>query len=113
MLLAMAAAAIQPNLSGADAPDEVILRGDGATLELRFAGSGSINAGADALRSACRCAWCTKARVEGAFPDGFSGLRIEQIRPVGTYAVNLHFSDGHDRGVFPWSYLRQIAEGGN
>ncbi|MFN4275775.1 MAG: gamma-butyrobetaine hydroxylase-like domain-containing protein [Ferrovibrio sp.] len=110
MLLAMAAAAVQPDLSGADAPNEVILRNNGSTLELRFADSASIEADAGALRAACRCAWCTKARVEGAFPGGFSGLSITQIRPIGTYAVNLHFSDGHDRGVFPWSYMRQLSQ---
>jgi DUF971 family protein len=111
MLLAMAAA-VQPDFSGADAPDEIILGDDGRRLELRFPDDAGLAVDADTLRAACRCAWCTKAKVEGAFPGGFSGLRITQIRPIGTYAVNLHFSDGHDRGVFPWSYLRQIAAPG-
>ncbi|WP_409766683.1 DUF971 domain-containing protein [Ferrovibrio sp.] len=107
----MAAAAVQPDFSGGGRADEVILRNNDSTLELPFASSVSIEANAGALRAACRCAWCTKARVEGAFPGGFSGLSITQIKPIGTYALNLHFSDGHDRGVFPWSYLRQLAKG--
>jgi DUF971 family protein len=27
---------------------------------------------------------------------------------VGTYAVRIRFSDGHDTGLFSWSYLREI-----
>jgi DUF971 family protein len=27
---------------------------------------------------------------------------------VGTYAVRIHFSDGHDTGIYSWDYLRSI-----
>lgn len=114
MLLDLAAqVAAQPDLSGRAAPSEVVLRDNGRHVELRFSAGPPVILKADALRAACRCAWCTKAKVQGEFPGAFSGLSIEQIKPIGGYAVNLHFSDGHDRGVFPWSYLRQLAEPGN
>ncbi len=114
MLLDLAAqAAALPDLSGRAAPSEVVLQDAGRRVELRFSAGPSVILEADALRAACRCAWCTKAKVQGAFPTGFSGLSIQQIKPIGAYAVNLHFSDGHDRGVFPWSYLRELAEAGN
>ncbi|RUW64645.1 gamma-butyrobetaine hydroxylase-like domain-containing protein, partial [Mesorhizobium sp. M4B.F.Ca.ET.049.02.1.2] len=29
---------------------------------------------------------------------------------IGSYAIRLVFSDGHDRGIYPWSYLREIAD---
>jgi DUF971 family protein len=114
MLLDLAAqAAALPDLSGGGAPSEIILRDEGSRVELWFSAGPPVILAADALRGACRCAWCTKAKVQGEFPGAFSGLSIEQIKPIGGYAVNLHFSDGHDRGVFPWSYLRQLAEPGN
>lgn len=114
MLLDLAAqAAALPDLSGADTPSEVTLQQGGTRIELRFDDRVPITLSADDLRAACRCAWCTKAKVQGAFPAAFSGLSIQQIKPVGAYAANLGFSDGHDRGVFPWSYLRQLAEAGN
>ena len=27
---------------------------------------------------------------------------------VGNYALRIHFSDGHDTGIYSWAYLRQI-----
>lgn len=27
---------------------------------------------------------------------------------VGNYAIRIHFSDGHDTGIYSWEYLRQI-----
>lgn len=110
--LAVQAAAL-PDLSGTDNPSEITLQQGGTRIELRCDDRALITLSADELRAACRCAWCTKAKVQGAFPAAFSGLRIQQIKPIGAYAVNLGFSDGHDRGVFPWSYLRQLAEAGN
>ena len=41
-----------------------------------------------------------------AAPD----LTITAVDPIGNYAVRLAFSDGHDRGIFPWAYLAEIAE---
>jgi DUF971 family protein len=30
--------------------------------------------------------------------------------PVGRYAVRIVFDDGHDTGIFSWSYLRELGE---
>jgi len=35
-------------------------------------------------------------------------LQIESVEPVGTYAIRIHFSDGHSSGIYTWSYLRSI-----
>ena len=37
-------------------------------------------------------------------------VAISQIVPVGQYAVKLVFDDGHDSGIYSWSYLKQLAE---
>lgn len=113
LLELVAAVAAQPDLSAADIPSEIALQEGGSRIELRFDAKPSMFLDADELRGACRCAWCTRAKIEGTFPKAFSGLSIQEIKPIGIYAVNLGFSDGHDRGVFPWSYLRQLAEPGN
>ena len=31
------------------------------------------------------------------------------VRAVGNYALQLVFSDGHERGIFPWGYLRELG----
>ena len=38
-------------------------------------------------------------------------LRIEGMRPVGNYAYNIAFSDGHDSGIFTFEYLRELGRG--
>ncbi len=39
----------------------------------------------------------------------FGGIAVTNVEPMGGYAVHLAFSDGHNRGIFPWSYLRALA----
>jgi DUF971 family protein len=31
------------------------------------------------------------------------------IQPVGRYAIQIYFSDGHSTGIFTWEKLRDIA----
>ena len=35
---------------------------------------------------------------------------ITDIKPVGNYALQLIFDDGHDSGIFSWNYLRELCE---
>ena len=34
---------------------------------------------------------------------------IEELSPVGTYAVQIRFSDGHNTGIFSWDYLKELG----
>lgn len=61
------------------------------------------------LRAACRCADCIKHRHDGTFPADFSKLTIAGLETMGTHALNIRFSDGHARGIFPWSYLKRLS----
>lgn len=36
-------------------------------------------------------------------------VSINQLIPVGLYAVKIHFDDGHDTGIYSWQYLHQLA----
>ena len=47
---------------------------------------------------------------EGVLQVGKKNIEINGIEPVGNYAVQLNFSDGHDTGLFSWSYLYQLGE---
>jgi DUF971 family protein len=39
---------------------------------------------------------------------GGAGLVAVDAELVGNYAIRIRFSDGHDTGLFSWSYLREI-----
>ena len=56
------------------------------------------------------------AEVQGHGPGqriivpGKASVGISGLEPVGNYAVRILFDDGHDTGIFSWSYLRELAE---
>ena len=45
----------------------------------------------------------------GKLVSGKSGVRLEQVTPIGRYAVRLGFSDGHDTGLYTWAFLLQLG----
>ena len=51
------------------------------------------------------------AEVQGHGPGqevlqtGKREVELNELEPVGNYAVQPHFSDGHNTGIFSWDYL--------
>lgn len=41
---------------------------------------------------------------------GKRNVDIERIEPVGTYALRLVFSDGHDSGLYSWDMLYNLGK---
>jgi DUF971 family protein len=56
------------------------------------------------------------AEVQGHSPDqrvwlgGKRDVNIAAIDPVGNYAVVLRFNDGHETGIYTWSFLKELGE---
>lgn len=73
---------------------------DGATSELSAA----------ILRREARDAYSTRARIDHGEIVVAEGLTITNLVQVGAAGVNVHFSDGHDRAVYPFVYLRALSE---
>jgi DUF971 family protein len=46
---------------------------------------------------------------EGVLVVGKENVGITAIEPVGQYAVKLVFDDGHDTGLYTWSYLHELG----
>ncbi len=36
-------------------------------------------------------------------------VTIDSLQPVGHYALQLAFSDGHDSGIYSWDYLYELG----
>jgi DUF971 family protein len=64
-----------------------------------------------ALRAACPCSECRARRRAGQAVDAAPGVVLETLEPVGLYALNLTFSDGHKRGIYPFAYLAELDKG--
>ena len=37
-------------------------------------------------------------------------ILINNAEPVGLYALNFEFSDGHNSGIYSWDYLRELGQ---
>ncbi|CCD93203.1 conserved hypothetical protein [Bradyrhizobium sp. ORS 375] len=83
---------------------------DLTTLLLRDASRPPAVLTAERLRLSCMCAHCRRARFDDRFPAQFPGIGIVGIGDLG-YGLNIAFSDGHDRGIYPRSYLWDLAAG--
>ncbi len=61
------------------------------------------------LRELCPCAICEEER--GKWSSTFiplfmtSQITLREIRPVGSYAINLIWEDGHNTGIYEYSKL--------
>ena len=40
----------------------------------------------------------------------FNGISIFKLESVGNYAIRVHFSDGHNTGIYSWEYLFSLGE---
>ena len=49
-------------------------------------------------------------KAERQTVSGKRNVTIARLEPVGNYAVRIVFADGHDTGLFTWSYLRELGE---
>jgi DUF971 family protein len=61
------------------------------------------------LRSWCPCAGCQGHSTRIAYKPAPETTTIAAIWEVGAYALGVRFSDGHDDGIYTWSWLRRIA----
>ncbi|MBB3222944.1 DUF971 domain-containing protein [Pseudoduganella umbonata] len=78
-------------------------------LAVRWAG-GSQHAFTHAeLRAACPCSECRALRRAGAIVEAAPEVRLTAIEPAGANALNLGFSDGHARGIYPFALLAELA----
>ncbi|SFV01477.1 DUF971 domain-containing protein [Pseudoduganella namucuonensis] len=78
------------------------------TLELALEGGETRRLSHAGLRARCHCADCKALRRRGEELQVDNSIRLIDIVPVGAYGVQLVFSDGHDRGIYPWRLLESL-----
>lgn len=93
------------------------LRVSAGALEIDWADGVRTQVGLPALRAACPCATCDEARTKPANPlrilserELAAGpLRPVKMVPVGHYAYQIAWSDGHATGIYTLSALRRLS----
>lgn len=64
------------------------------------------------LRDLCPCAGCIEEGTGKKILDPSTiplDIRAERIDPVGNYAIQIHWSDGHGTGLYTWELLRRAS----
>jgi DUF971 family protein len=90
----------------ASLPTEIKLHQASRILEISFDDGKTFNLPCEFLR-----VYSPSAEVRGHGPGqetlqfGKKNVEIKTVEPVGNYAVQLAFSDGHNTGIYSWDLL--------
>ena len=90
-------------------PEEIRIAEGGRQVRLVWSDGSVDDFTARQLRCHGQDAASARRRLDGAPPGVAADVAVVEVVPVGRYAVNLRFSDGYDRGIYPWAYLRTLA----
>ena len=91
---------------GAPTPHDITVHGQSRVLEVSFSDGASFRIPFELMRI-----YSPSAEVQGHGPGqevlqtGKRDVELKALEPVGNYAVQPTFSDGHDTGIFSWDYL--------
>ncbi len=93
-----------------DMPLSIKLKKRASLLELSWSEGDVDQISEQNLRRYCACSGCRAKKQVGVelMTDNAS---VTELVLMGTTGVQIKFSDGHDRGIYPWGYLRAIAQG--
>ena len=47
---------------------------------------------------------------EEVLQHGKKNVKIASLEAAGHYALLLHFDDGHNTGIYSWSYLKELCD---
>ena len=61
------------------------------------------------LRREAKDAWSIRERLDHGEVTVLPGIRITALSQIGN-GVNVHFSDGHDKAIYPFPYLRELSD---
>lgn len=89
--------------------DQLIASDDATKLSIHWVDGDVSELTAATLRREARDAWSTRERIDFGEVSVAPGLTITGLAQVGPEGVNIHFSDGHDRAIFPFVYLRELC----
>jgi len=89
-------------------PDACEAASDGARLAVTWPDGRRSDIDAATLWRECPSAVGRRRRMDGRNQPP-PGVRLVGVSAIGRYGVNLAFSDGHDRGIYPWFLLAALA----
>jgi DUF971 family protein len=95
---------------GSPTPTAITLHGASKVLQISFSDGAEFRIPFELMR-----VYSPSAEVQGHGPGqevlqtGKRAVSIVQLESVGHYAVQPMFSDGHESGIFSWTYLYHLG----
>ena len=89
-------------------PEEIQLTPEGG-LRIAWQGGATATVKPFLLRDACPCAECKEEGTGRKLLDPSTipaDIRIQDVKAVGNYAIQIFWSDGHSTGIYSWDTLR-------
>ncbi len=99
-----------PPVKTSPIPTEIRLHSKSRMMEITFSDGSHFELSCEFLR-----VHSPSAEVRGHGPGqevlqtGKKDVDILAIEPVGSYAIQPNFSDGHNTGIFSWDYLYELG----
>jgi DUF971 family protein/molybdopterin converting factor small subunit len=90
-------------------PTDIKLHQKSRVLEISFEDGERFELPCEYLRVFSTSAEVQATKERGEVITGKEDVNITNIEPVGNYAINLHFDDGHDTGIFSWATLYELG----
>ncbi|MGQ2995613.1 MULTISPECIES: gamma-butyrobetaine hydroxylase-like domain-containing protein [unclassified Variovorax] len=96
--------------AGAPTPQSITVHGRSRVLEVGFSDGATFRIPFELMRI-----YSPSAEVQGHGPGqetlqtGKREVELVALEPVGNYAVQPRFSDGHDTGIYSWDLLYQLG----
>ena len=91
-------------------PQALTVHAQSRVLEVSFSDGASFRIPFELMR-----VYSPSAEVQGhgegqeVLQTGKRTVTLQSLEPVGNYAVQPTFSDGHDTGIFSWDYLYHLG----
>ncbi len=90
-------------------PVEIRLSADKSRLTLMWEDGTREALAAPLLRAHSQSAGEKRLRLMGIEAPVRADIILTDVSLLGSYGLNLSFSDGHDRGIYPWALLKEIS----
>ena len=110
-MLQLAGAYHRARMAAERIPTEIKLHQKSRVMEVAFSDGCAFRLPYEYLR-----VYSPSAEVRGHGPGqevlqtGKREVEIRSLEPVGSYAVQPVFSDGHSTGIYSWEYLYELGE---
>ena len=90
-------------------PAEIHVTSDQRSLVVHWDSKSCQTFSAKMLRANSRSAQTISSAIQCRQTNVDENITIKQVNAIGHYAINIEFSDGYTKGIYPWSLFLELT----